>query len=390
MRRSTFLLVWLVTGASVSPPARGWMRPVYEDAVVVQRSELIVVGRLQKNSIECVSHPRKPGEGGSYEHRARLTVTEVLKGKCDRKEIPIIIHYGLTPVVGGYAKGDDFTIDLRGKDNKYPTDVIEVLDTGSSATDLCPLVKDARDANLWFLRRRSGTYGDQPGTGDPGIVDPEDLRPIELKDYFLAYLSENPEPQISKYFMTTSKTLLRAERYLDHLAVRRILEIQDVTHRLKGLKRYYLKRQSWNMRREARDAIVASGEASASFLLGMFDDPLLAEHRDDIILLFRETECRGALPKLVRLLESHRDFWRNARLYEGRWNHGRDAEDEQNRCRIHAEVCHAVYALRRIGDATAVPVVRETRHQWQQQGYQSDQIVEECDEFLRQFAEVKQ
>jgi hypothetical protein len=59
-------------------------------------------------------------------------------------------------------------------------------------------------------------------------------------------------------------------------------------------------------------------------------------------------------------------------------------------CRIHAEVYYAVCALRRIGDATAVPVVRETRRQWQQQGYPSGQIVEECDKFRRQFPDVKE
>ena len=42
------------------------------------------------------------------------------------------------------------------------------------------LVRNAGEDNLWFLRKRSGVYGWEPGTGAFGIVDPEDLQPLEL------------------------------------------------------------------------------------------------------------------------------------------------------------------------------------------------------------------
>jgi hypothetical protein len=41
------------------------LRPRYEDATIVDRSELIVVGHLEADSIKYVPHKRKAGEGRS-------------------------------------------------------------------------------------------------------------------------------------------------------------------------------------------------------------------------------------------------------------------------------------------------------------------------------------
>ena len=125
--------------------AQAWPRRPYEDAEVVARSELIVVGHLEPGSSEFVLHPSNPYGGRSYEHHARLIITEVFKGDLKATTIPIIIHYGLTPVVGGYARRDGFTHDLRHGRDDYPKDIIEILDTGSAPGAGSSLVKDAPD-----------------------------------------------------------------------------------------------------------------------------------------------------------------------------------------------------------------------------------------------------
>src|SRR4051812_43392822 len=111
---SVLLLVILCPGIVLA-----WLRAAYEDATVVERSELIVVARLKEGSIRHVPHRNPPGEGQSSEHHATLVITQVLKGKCDAQEIPVIIHYGLTPVV------------RAGRSNP-PKNVIGILDTGNS------------------------------------------------------------------------------------------------------------------------------------------------------------------------------------------------------------------------------------------------------------------
>ena len=173
MIRTRILPIFLVLLVPCSNAAHALLRPSYEDATVVERSELIVVAHLKEDTIQYVPHKKKRHEGASWEHHALLVITEVLKGTCHRTGIPVIIHYGLTPVVGGYVKRGSFMINLRGGNKVYPRDIIETLDTGTRKG--APLVKDARDNNLWFLRKRSGPFGRKPGTGKYGIVDPEDL-----------------------------------------------------------------------------------------------------------------------------------------------------------------------------------------------------------------------
>jgi hypothetical protein len=88
---------WLrpVYAAWLRPVYAAWLRPVYEDADVVARSQLIVVGHLQRGSIVYVPHRRRPHRGHSWEHHAALVVRRVLKGKgkLARRELPLIIHY---------------------------------------------------------------------------------------------------------------------------------------------------------------------------------------------------------------------------------------------------------------------------------------------------------
>lgn len=382
-------IAWLIV-AILTQPAYAWLRPVYEDAVVVERSEMIVIGHLKEGSIEYVPHKKGPNEGASWEHHARLIITEVLKGNTKEKNIPIIIHYGLTPVVGGYVKRDNFMLNRRGNRSDYPKKIVEIFDTGNSSVGGYSLVPDARNDNIWFLRKPGEIYEREEGAGDFGIIDPEDLRPIALKEYFMAYLSATPEPAIRKYQWMMADTQTRAQRYLDHLAVQRVLEMTNTSKRLESLKPFYLERQTWNMKHEAREAIIACGDDAAPLLIEMFDDPLLSEHRGDIIRLLKEINYREAAPRLIELLELHNEFWRTVPLIDGRWNHGETSEDQKTRSRIHNEVYYGVSALVKLGDARAAPVIRATKRQWLKKGFESDQIIEVCNRFLRKLEEKKE
>ncbi len=162
--------------------AHGWPRAHYSMAEVIDRSKVIVVARIKLGSIKYVPHDRRWDEGNSGEHHAILIVSEVLKGKLDEKVTPIIIHYGLKPVVGGYRA-------MRGGKD-YPKDVIGIVDTGGGVGGI---VKDAGKNSVWFLRRRSGRYGRKPGTGNFGIVDPQDLGTLELREAVKAYLAKDGE-----------------------------------------------------------------------------------------------------------------------------------------------------------------------------------------------------
>src|SRR5262245_15292902 len=215
------LAALLILSLIVSP-AHAWLRVWIEDAEQIKQSELIVVGRLEEESIKYVP------VGGLRVHHAILIVTETLKGKQENAELPIIIHYGLDPVVGGRIRYESLNKD-------YPKGIVEIIDTGSSAVGGPPICADARKDHIWFLNRRSGAYGREPGTGDYGIVEPQVVQAISLKDYFLAYLSDDPEQAVKEQLAKNPAIEQRAKRYLDHREVQRILELKDPKQRVEKL-----------------------------------------------------------------------------------------------------------------------------------------------------------
>src|SRR4051794_12555635 len=76
------------------------MRFPVEDADLVARAELIVVGHPNPNAITYVPHePSRPGDGRSHEHHAVLIVTQTLKGTLPKGDLSIIIRYGLDPMI---------------------------------------------------------------------------------------------------------------------------------------------------------------------------------------------------------------------------------------------------------------------------------------------------
>ena len=385
MRRIAFLPVFLVIPLLSSNAAHAWLRPYYEDATVIERSELIVVAHLKGGTIEHVPHKQRPGEG-AWEHHATLVITDVLKGKFDEKEIPIIIHYGLTPVTGGYVKRTNFMIDRRGGREDYPKDIIEILDTGNSCHGLPPLVKDARQDNLWFLRKRSGAYGRKPGTGKYGIVDPEDLQPLKWKDYFLAYMADDPETEVKEYAKKNPDRAGRAKRYLDHLDVQRILKIRDPKERFDNLLPYFLNRTTWNRKSEARSGIISCGKVAGDSLRNVFADPKHKEFRKEIILMWRDIGYREVVPLLIDLLTQHDQFWANQNLQKGWWNDDVNSERTRRRRDIYGEVYYGVYALRSFQDRRAREVIERTRKRWKAIDFDNPQIVEECEAALRKLA----
>ena len=364
---SLLLLVWCATFSAA------WLRPTYEDATVVERSELIVVAHLNEGSIQHVPHNRKADEGRSWEHHATLVIAKVLKGKCDKAEIPIVIHYGLTPSVG---------------DGKYaPKGALEIHDTGNSRMGSDPLVKDAREDNLWFLRKRSGLYGREPGNGNFGIVDPEDVQPLQWRDYFLLYLSADPAAAIRNYVQKNPDKAKRAKNYLDHLEVQRILKMEDPENRFAALLPFFLNRTTWNMKAEARDGIAGCGKTAGLNLMKLFADPKHQRFRQEIIRLWRDMGYRESAPLLIDLLKQHDRFWATQDLQAGWWNDFSNGALTERRRDIYGEVYTAAYTLRSFRDPLAKEALELTKKRWQALNFENKQIVEECEAALRELTQ---
>lgn len=297
MLRTLLPVTCLLLLTVISGRALAWLRPTYEDATLVERTELLVVAHLKPDSIKKVPHDRKPGEGASWEHHATLVITDVLKGKCDKREIPVILHYGLTPVVQDHK-------------NDPTRQAVVIHDTGGKGR---LLVNDARDDNLWFLRRRGGIYGREPGTGNYGVVDPEDVQPLTLKRYFLCYLATDPASAVKDYVRKNPDTAARATRYLDHLKIQAILVLKDPAQRYERLLPYFLGQVTWNMKSEAREGIIACGPVAGERLKALFGNPAHQRFRQQVIRMWRDMGYRPAAPLLVDLLRRHDQFWARQR-----------------------------------------------------------------------------
>ncbi len=181
---------WIVLVASLllCTPAGAWLRSQYSDTEVTTRSELIVVGHIDKDSIRYVRHGTPPGRAESWEHHAALVVTEVLKGTLKDKKIPVVINYGLDVFVDGRRLTEDGNVITAMPDANGPGR-IDIVDTGGHSFDG---LENAQNDNIWCLRNLIG-QGDKK---DLGVLDPEDLQPLKYKEYFQALLG----PEMDKRF----------------------------------------------------------------------------------------------------------------------------------------------------------------------------------------------
>ena len=165
-------IIWFAIAlCCVATNASAWGRPRIEDEQVVGRADLIVVGRLKFETVKRVEHRRDSGGGRSCEHHATLVIESVIKGDSPARQIPVILHYGLTPVVSD--------------------GVVEIRDTGTSDGGLNTVIDDAAANCIWLLRRIKDRFGGGDGK-TYGVEDPKDLQPLEVEEYLRCYLAPDP------------------------------------------------------------------------------------------------------------------------------------------------------------------------------------------------------
>ncbi len=349
-----------------------------------------MVGHLTRGSIEYVPHKDALGHATDWEHHATLVVTEVLKGDFKAKDTPVVIGYGLEPVVGGYTQREDgFMINLRRDRQDYPKDIIQIGDIADDWGGT--LVSDAGEENVWFLRRTKEAQGKLAAGEAYGIFDPEDLRPLWLKDYLAAYLAKDPEAAMRTYQEknpSASDYRHSPQQFLDHCEVQRILKAADTKERVQKLLPFYLSFLSkWPASFEARDGLLACGPEAGAALLAVFDDPKHKDMREDIILFWGQARYEGCVDTLIGLLKHHDQFWAKQDLQKGWQNPALASPEAKERQQFHGEVYRSVTTLRVIGDPRAREAVELTQRRWQATNLDNSEIAGECTAALKAFAE---
>ncbi len=167
-------------------PLMAWPRMLFTDAQIVPRADLIAIGHIKAGSIKITMRR------GSYESRAVLVVTSLLKGSAASQEIPILIHYGLVAVP---------EVDKDKIDTQFDHDMPFIYDFSkpilfyedNPSEGFSKISNDIRQDHTWLLRqyRTKGEKTDQLDTYSTdilGVWDPEDVQPLTKTSELQKYL----------------------------------------------------------------------------------------------------------------------------------------------------------------------------------------------------------
>jgi hypothetical protein len=409
---------------------------VVDDATLVERSEMIVVGHLKDGSIQNVSHtnasdrsteqtssvePRVPltnstghvqpfvyhpssNEGLDFDvplsdffprsHPAVLVISEVIKGGCTNAEIPIVIGSGLDIRVfgpAGEAGGNDLKMDEHGaaaNGSSEHAQIIERYERGSNV-----VVEDAGKDIVWFLRRQGGNSGrGLSATSDFGfgVVDAQDMQALKWKECFEAYLCKDPEEALKSYAANHPETSQRAQSWLDHLEIQRIVKIEDPAKRCESLLPHYLNDQTRGP--ELLQGIMSCGSIADGKLVPVFQDPKYKNRRLDIIWIWGAMDYKEAAPVLISLLEEGNRFWAEQNVTGG-WQAAADrSEMGEKRQTVTSEVLFSVTALGKLRDPGSKATIEMTKQSWGSMTLGTARtesvaigsvIVQECDRALK-------
>jgi hypothetical protein len=356
--------------------ASAWIRRSVSDDELVERSELIVIAHLSYSGIEYVDHP-DPQRGHSWEHHALLTISSVMKGTCQQKEIPVIFRYGLSPMIGGKIEHANLIVKPPMGEFFDPRDAVKLLDTAEHHGP--EPIDDLRQNSLWFLRKRTGVYGEEPGGVVFGIADPEEVQAVKWTDYFHAYLEDDAETALRKYIFDHPDAVQRSLVFFGRQDLKRILKLNDPQQRFDRMMPMYFDRALSRMQQELESAILACGDIAGYGLLKIVDDSDHQRNRKEILRLWYKMAFKPAAPTLIALLQKHDAFWATQKLGKNWWSDSKNPELYNLRREVYGETYNAVCALHAMQVESARPILQQTMNRWKAFGFENQQIVEECE-----------
>jgi hypothetical protein len=352
VRCSLYIGVLAIAASAAScSVARASMPRFVSDGELLDQSELIAIGRLEGKSVRKIAHP----SGSSSEYHATLVIKSFFRGDLKDRQITLLIQH---------------TVDVRTKEEKVR---LEDNVTGWPRR----AIDDARQDQIWFLRKIQSGDGRPDAPWMWGITHIQDVQHIDLTGYFKILLSPEPEPKVRDYLKSHPQLAARAVEYLESREVQRILKEPDLATKYQKLIPYYLGAAHHSTSSTAGRALSDRGRESGPYLMAAFHNPLHRRQRPQIIQLWAGTGYTDCADLLVRLLdENHRTYLDlHGRLERDGLKSGVDPQDIE---RLVSEVRAAVYALIAIGDPRAEQLLAETCRRWAEIPSAQPEMLEMC------------
>ena len=221
-------------------PVHAWSRSVLADDKLVEASELIVIARLKEDSIRLVRHlPENGGRGSSWHTEVVIEVKDVLKGKTEKGELPVTIHYGLDLAVGGKTASES-SFQL-GEMYRTGGQEVTLWDFGGVVYPVC---RDIRQKHVWFLRPKFLNASEGTGAKALGISEPQEIEPAAVQPYIQALLQTPSEPALRKLAQDNTEAGTRAGDFLGLRELEGIDAEKDAAKRFALLVPWLLDRKS--------------------------------------------------------------------------------------------------------------------------------------------------
>ncbi len=290
------------------------------DYLIATRADLVVVGRIKDGTVEYLPVVEELSNGQTINWcapRARFLVAEVADGKLREREIAIWFRGGVLPLVEGQFDWGTWHIDLRRE--HFDPDSIQI-GTLNNSFYLRDRLKDLRKNHLWFLKRNAGFPGLQPNEEAWCIDSWDDVSPLNLKDYFMAYRAADPKKALlaveSKYPESTETI----RRYVASLDAVDYSQTADPRRRARKLVRS-LQRDLKGVRGDVwldhtpaamvRNGLIGCGDAGAEALAKELDlDSAKPEIRRRMIEVLGDIRSPIAKSYLLRILETNLGSWK--------------------------------------------------------------------------------
>ncbi len=306
-----------------------------------------------------------------------LVTTEILRGDVKPGRIPVAIHYGLDLLVDGVFDSDGDRIDVTTLRPKQPKGIVEIVQ--GLGAGMFP-VEDMRQDHLWFLRHPPPQFLPGLAARDRlGVFDLGDMQPLALREYYAAYLTDDPETRVRAWLGAHpgSEAGPGALRYLEHCEVERIRRDENPARRVERLLAHFRAAKLWGLRDEVREAIEASGETAGPYLVallkgGDYPDRL---RRPAMIEMLGKIPYAPAFDVITAILEAHdAEFAREMRLSS--WHV--QTLQQGPLAQQYSEVCAAALALGDLGDSRALPLLHRVEAGWAGQDGWGESVRERC------------